>query len=157
MPRTARLLIENGCYHVIARGIRKKQTFLDDLDYLRYLKILKKYKNKFQCKIYAWCLMPNHPHLIISSNSLSKTMHAINFSYAQYFNYKYSKVGYLWQSRFKSFIVNEDKYLINLITYIEYNSVRAKIVSAPEDYRWSSYGARVLGKDPIGLLDHLSL
>jgi len=101
--------------------------------------------------------MPNHPHLIISSNSLSKVMHAINFSYAQYFNYKYDKVGYLWQNRFKSYVIQKDKYLLNLVAYVEYNPVRAKIVSNPEDYKWSSYRARVLGGNDFGLLDSLEL
>lgn len=157
MPRTARLIIEDGCYHIITRGIRKIRSFIDDSDYQSYLKLLAKYKKKFQFKLYGWCLMPNHPHLIISSNSLSKTMHAINFSYAQYFNYRYNKVGYLWQNRFKSYVVNKDKYLLNLVAYIEYNPVRAKIVDNPEDYKWSSYRARVLGDDKLGLLDPLEL
>ena len=157
MPRTARLLIENGCYHVMTRGIRKKQTFVNDSDYLKYLKFLKKCKNKFQCKIYGWCLMPNHAHLIISSNNLSKAMHMLNFSYAQYFNYKYNEVGYLWQNRFKSFVVSKDKYLLTLIAYVEYNPVRARMVSNPEDYRWSSYRARLLGNNTLGLLDQIEL
>ena len=84
-------------------------------------------------------------------------MHTINFSYAQYFNYRYDKVGYLWQNRFKSFLISKDRYLLNLITYIEYNPVRAKIVNNPEDYKWSSYRARVLGDDKWGLLDTLKL
>lgn len=153
MPRQARTLIENGCYHVTTRGINKNKTFIDDLDYKKYLKLLAKYKKKFQFKLYGWCIMPNHPHLIISSNNLSKAMHAINFSYAQYFNYRYNKVGYLWQNRFKSFVVNKNKYLLNLIAYIEYNPVRANIVNNPEDYKWSSYRARVLGYDKFHLLD----
>lgn len=153
MPREARLLIEDGCYHVITRGIEKSQTFIKDSDYQEYFKLLKKSKKQFRFKLYGWCLMPNHPHLIISSNSLSKAMHNINFSYAQYFNSKYKRVGYVWQNRFKSFVVQKDKYLLNLIVYIEYNPVRAKIVTNPEDYRWSSYRARVLGDDKFGLLD----
>lgn len=114
MPRTARLIIKNACYHIITRGIRKSRSFVDDSDYHRYLKLLAKYKDKFKFKLYGWCLMPNHPHLIISSNSISKVMHAINFSYAQYFNYKYDKTGYLWQNRFKSFTVNKDLSLIHI-------------------------------------------
>lgn len=153
MSRNARVIIENGCYHVITRGIEESQTFFDDSDYKRYSNFLKKYKKQFLCKLYGWCLMPNHPHLILCSNNLSKTMHAINSSYAQYFNCKYNRVGYVWQNRFKSYVVNKDKYLLNLIAYVEYNPVRAKIVSNPEDYKWSSYRARVLGLDEFGILD----
>ena len=111
MPRTARLLIKDGCYHIISRGIEKRQTYFSDSDYLKYLKLIKKYKDRLNFKLYGWCLMPNHPHLIISSDNLSKTMHIINFSYAQYFNYKYNRVGYVWQNRFKSHVVQKDKYL----------------------------------------------
>ena len=157
MPRKARLIVEDGCYHVISRGLRKQQTFMDDSDHLKYLGLVAKFKSKFEFKLYGWSLMPNHPHLAMLSNNLSKTMHAINFSYAQYFNYKYKKVGYLWQNRFKSYLVNKDKYLLNIINYIEYNPVRAKIVSNPEDHRWSSYRARVLGDDEFGLLDTLNI
>ncbi|MBL7068507.1 MAG: transposase [Candidatus Omnitrophica bacterium] len=157
MPRIARLIIEDGCYHVITRGIEKKQTFIKDPDYQRYLKLLKKCKKQLSFKLYGWCLMPNHPHLIIFSNSLSKTMHMINFSYAQYFNGNYNRTGYLWQNRFKSYVVQKDKYLLNLIAYVEYNPVRAKIVTNPEDYKWSSYRARVFGEDEFKLLDPIEL
>ena len=157
MSREARLVVENGCYHVISRGLGKKQIFMDDSDYLKYLSFVAKFKSKFGFKLYGWSLMPTHPHLAMLSNNLSKTMHAINFSYAQYFNYKYGRAGYLFQNRFKSYLVDKDKYLLNLINYIEYNPVRAKIVSNPEDYRWSSYRARVLGNDEFGLLDTLNI
>lgn len=153
MPRGARLLIENGCYHIITRGIQKNITFIDDYDYEKYMKILKKCKSRFMCKLYGWCLMPNHPHLILFSNSLSKAMHFLNFSYAQYFNNKYNRSGYVWQSRYNSFVVQKDKYLLNLISYVEYNPVRGKIVTNPEDYRWSSYKARVFGYDEFKIFD----
>ncbi len=157
MPRRARLLIKDGCYHVITRGIEKRQTYLEDSDYQKYFELLKKYKKQFLFKLYGWCLMPNHPHLIISSNTLSKTMHIINFSYAQYFNYKHNRAGYVWQNRFKSYAVQRDKYLLNLIAYVEYNPVRANIVTNPEDYKWSSYRARVFGDDKFKLLDPVNL
>lgn len=155
MPREARLLIKDGCYHVTTRGIEKGQTFLSDSDYQKYIELLKKSKKKFLSKLYGWCLMPNHLHLILFSNSLSKTMHFINFSYAQYFNYQYNRVGYVWQNRFKSYLVQKDKYLLNLISYVEYNPVRAKMIDNPENYIWSSYRARMLGYDEFGLLDSL--
>ena len=82
-------------------------------------------------------------------------MHFLNFSYAQYFNYKYNRSGYVWQNRYKSYVVQEDRYLLNLISYVEHNPVRAKIVSSLEVYRRSSYRARVLGHDEFGLLDPL--
>lgn len=156
MPRQARLILDNVCYHVITRGNEKQTVFRDENDYKAYLKLVSKYKERYKFKIYGWCLMPNHVHMVVESGSLSKAMHGINLSYAQYFRYKYKSVGHFWQDRFKSYVIQKDEYLINCISYIEYNPVRAKIVLRPEDYAWSSYRARILGEKDK-LLDGLSL
>ncbi len=154
MPRHARLILKNVCYHVISRGNEKKVVFQEENDYQKYTQLISKYKDRYKFKLYGWCMMANHIHLVIESDYLSKLMHGINLSYAQYCQYKYSKIGHFWQDRYKSHVIQKDKYLINCIAYIEYNPVRAKIVSTPEDYPWSSYATRVLGKknkllDPI--------
>ena len=154
MPRQPRLILDNVSYHVITRGNQKRITFIEDNDYETYLSYLCKYKARFDFKLYAWCLMFNHVHLLIDSVQLSKVMHGISLSYAQYFQYKYKNVGHFWQNRYKSYVVQKDRHLIDCITYIEYNPVRAKTVSRPEDYRWSSYRARILGKSSK-LLDPL--
>lgn len=156
MPRRARLILDNVCYHVIARGNQKQTVFRDEDDYGTYLKFILKYKGRYKFKIYGWCLMNNHIHMVVESNSLSKAMHGVNLSYAQYFKYKYKATGHFWQDRFKSFVIQKDGYLINCISYIEYNPIRAKIALRPEDYEWSSYRQRVLGEggnllDPIVL------
>jgi len=158
MPRGPRLIMENACYHVIARGNEKKTIFKCDSDYEKYAQLLLKYKKKFNFKLYAWCIMHNHSHMVIESDSLSKVLHAINMSYAQYYRYKYESTGqgHLWQDRFKSYIIQKDKYLINCITYIEHNPIRSEIVSSPEDYKWCSYRARVLG-EKSNLLDFIEL
>ena len=106
MPREARLILDEVCYHVITRGNEKRVTFKSDNDYEKYMQLLLKYKKKYKFKVYGWCLMNN--------------------------------------------------YLINCISYIEYNPVRAKIVARPEDYKWSSYRARVLG-EKSELLDAIVL
>jgi len=158
MPRGARLIIDNACYHVISRGNEKKAVFGEDSDYEKYFALVKKYKEKVGFRLYGWCLMHNHVHMVLESDDISKAMHGINLSYAQYFRHKYNGIGHFWQDRFKSYAVQKDKYLINCITYIEYNPVRAKIVSRPEDYLWSSYNARILGNnDGSGMLDKLVL
>ncbi len=144
MPRQARLIIDNACYHIITRGNQKQTVFKDYDDFNAYLELLSKYKKRYDSKIYGWCLMNNHIHLVIESDKLSKVMHGINLSYAQYFSYKYRTIGHFWQDRYKSFVIQKDEYIINCITYIEYNPVRAKIVSRPEDYTWSSYTTRIL-------------
>jgi len=146
MPRGPRLLIKNACYHVISRGNEKKVTFKERNDYEKFIRLLSKYKNKYSFKLYGWCLMENHVHMVIESDRLSKIMHGINLSYAKFFRFKYPSIGHFWQDRYKSYVIQKDNYLLNCITYIEYNPVRAKIALRPEDYVWSSYKARVLGK-----------
>jgi len=156
MPRQARLILDNVCYHIITRGNQKNIIFRDENDYKTYLKLVSRYKEKYKFKIYGWCLMNNHVHMVMQSEYLSKAMHGLNLSYAQYFRYRYKSVGHFWQDRYKSYIIQKDEYLINCISYVEYNPVRAKISLRPEDYCWSSYRARILGKKNM-LLDELVL
>jgi len=156
MPRKARLILNNACYHVITRGNQKQQVFKEHDDFYTYLGLLSKYKKRFNSKIYGYCLMGNHVHLLMKSDMLTKFMHGINLSYAQYFKYKYKIIGHFWQDRYKSFVVQKDTYMLDCITYIEYNPVRAKMVSSIQDYPWSSYKARVLGKNDK-ILDQLIL
>ena len=147
MPRQARLLLDNGFYHVITRSNQRQTIFKEQDDFNIYLELLYRYKKRYNSKIYGFCLMNNHVHLVMESDKLSKAMHGINLSYAQYFKYKYRTTGHFWQDRYKSFVIQRDRYIINCITYIEYNPVRAEIVSRPEEYPWSSYTARILGKN----------
>lgn len=154
MPRQARLILDNVCYHILTRGNQKQIVFVDEKDNNKYMNILIKYKKRYKFKLYGWCLMNNHVHLVIESDKLAKLMHGINLSYALYFKRKYNVVGHFWQDRYKSFIITKDKYLINCINYIEHNPIRANIVSKPDAYLWSSYRVRILGKtnevlDPI--------
>lgn len=150
MPRTARIFMENTCNHIITRGNQKQTVFCEENDFNWYLTLLHKYKIKYGCLIYGYCLMGNHTHLLLESplglKAMSSFMHGLNQSYAMRFNSKYNKVGHVWQNRYKNFVVLKDQYLFNLISYIEYNPVRAKMAERPEDYSWSSYKARVLGE-----------
>jgi len=154
----ARIFIENACNHIITRGIQKKAVFNAKTDFEKYFMLIHKYKLKYGCLIYGYCFMPNHIHLVLESplglKAMSSFMHCLNQSYAMSFNVKYDRVGHLWQNRYKNFVVLKDNYLYDLITYIEYNPVRARIVSSPGDYVWSSYRARVLGCKSI-ILDEL--
>ena len=158
MPRTARSFIENACYHIVARGNQRQNIFKEQEDFIYYIGLIHKYKLKYGCMIYAYCLMNNHIHIIMESmvdpKNIARFMHGLNQSYAMKFNNKYKKTGHLWQNRYKAFIVLKDDYLINLISYIEYNPVRAKIVLKPEDYPYSSYRYRLLEHKNI-ILDEL--
>ncbi len=142
MPRVARITLENACYHVITRGNQKQNVFLMDQDYYKYLRLLKKYKERYKFKLYAFCLMPNHVHLIMqvgATDKLKKIMHGLNLSYTQYFNYKHKKSGHLWQDRFKSKIIESEVYLLECVNYIENNPLRASLISDIKKYPWSSH------------------
>ena len=149
MVRTARIVLENAFYHVIARGNQKQKIFIDNADYKKYLRLLKRYKKEFSVAIYAYCLMPNHIHLILKPFKLdhfSRFMKVFHQTYTQYFNNKYQKAGHLWQGRFKSFLINDEQYFLDCIKYIEFNPIRAQIATSLNDYLWSSYHVRILGK-----------
>ncbi len=146
MPRIHRITIKNSCYHIITRGNQKQSVFLESKDYNKYLSLLKKYKEKYQFQLYAFCLMPNHIHLLIEvtePQTLQKTFRGLNLSYTLYFNYKYKKVGHLWQDRFKSKIIQKDEYFLECIKYIESNPIRASLTPNISDYPWSSYIFRI--------------
>lgn len=145
MPRIKRVTSENACYHIITRGNQKQPVFLNPPDYDKYIFILIKYKKEYKFKLYCFCLMPNHVHLIIEVKEppmLSKIMKCLNLSYTLFFNSKYEKVGHLWQDRFKSKVIEKDNYLLECINYIEANPVRASLVSRVNKYSWSSYNFR---------------
>jgi putative transposase len=91
-----------------------------------------------------------------NKTSLKKVMHGLCMSYAKHFNYKYHKCGHLWQGRYKSFVIQKDKYLVNCMTYIETNPVRVGICQRAEEYPWSSYSSRILGKGNMALDDFVA-
>ena len=146
MPRIARGLADNQIYHIINRGNRREAVFHDSYDYDKFLKLLLESKEKYSIKIYAYCLMPNHFHLVIYTkyaDSLSQAMHWISSSYVRYYNKRYNISGHLWQGRYKSFIVQEDTYLLVLLKYVEANPKRARIVKDCVLYKYSSAKSRV--------------
>ena len=155
MARGPRILLDNVCYHIINRGNQKQNIFMEDDDYRTYLDLLKHYKKKYGFKIYGYCLMPNHVHLLLEPkdpHKLAETMQVITQSYTSWFNLKYKKVGHLWQGRFKSMVIQKDSYFVNCIYYVEANPVRAELVSSPIDYIWSSYRDRITSNKTV-LLD----
>jgi len=148
MPRGARILINNAYYHIINRGNQKQNIFFDASDYDAYLKIIKHYKKIFYFKVFGYCLMPNHIHLIIQpkkSQELASIMQRLTQVYTLWFNEKYKKVGHLWQGRFKNMVINKDEYFIDCISYVEANPVKAGLVATPREYPWSSYRSRLFG------------
>jgi len=149
MPRLKRFTIENGNYHILSRGHNKKEIFHSDDDFKKYLQLLQSEKEKFNVKIYHYVIMDNHVHVISNSpdgNSLTSMMRGINQGYAQYYRKKYGGCGYVWQDRFKSFLIENGRYLLVSGRYVEINPVIAGIVKLPEEYRWSSYNVYAFGK-----------
>ncbi|MEO0205872.1 MAG: transposase [candidate division WOR-3 bacterium] len=142
-----RIEIENGLYHVFARGIEKRSIFRISKDFQKFLDILKSAIPKFKISIYAYALLHNHYHLLLKTKeaNLNAVMHYINTSYAVYFNYKYKRVGHLFQGRYKSILVEIDQYFLELTRYIHLQGVKKGIIKNPIEYKWTSYQSCVLG------------
>jgi len=141
MARKPRIEFEGGFYHVITRGNQKQKIFRDEQDFLKYLKILGDYKERYGFSLYAYVLMQNHVHLLMQMGEipLSKILQGINQCYTMYFNRRYRTVGHLFQGRYKSILCDKDEYLLTLVRYLHYNPLRAKFARLPEEYRWSSH------------------
>jgi len=134
---------------VIQRGNNRQVCFADEQDFTAYAGWLKGYSKKYQVDIHAWVLMTNHVHLLCTprgQNAVSHMMQSLGRHYVRYFNFSYKRTGTLWEGRFKSCLVQEETYLIQLYRYIELNPVRAGMVEQPSDYVWSSYPINALGK-----------
>ncbi|MDR3585382.1 MAG: transposase [Desulfosporosinus sp.] len=156
MPRAQRVKGEFSTYHVVQRGNEKKKIFRDNEDKVKFLETLSKAKEKYNFLLYAYCLMDNHIHLLVNDNGndISKLMKSINVSYVSYFNRAYQRCGHLFQDRFKSEVVKDDRYLLEVSRYIHNNPVKAKMVERADEFKWSSYNI-YSGKaeDELGLLD----
>ncbi|PAB59997.1 transposase [Anaeromicrobium sediminis] len=114
MPRVARVKSDESIYHIMVRSISEIDLFREDDDKYKYFTLLKQYQDRYKFKIYAYCIMKNHGHLIIDCNGgdISRIMHFINFSYAQYYNRKYKRYGHVFYDRFKSRIIETDEELV---------------------------------------------
>ena len=141
MPRTKRLVSDDSVFHIVQRGNNKQTIFREDEDFEKFLSIIKKYLSKFKVEIYHYCLMRNHIHILLKifkRDVLAKIMQGILQSYRFYYRRKYGYIGYLYQGRYKSELIQDDSYLSECGRYIERNPVRAGIVKEPHEYRWSS-------------------
>ena len=153
MPRTERKKSTSGVYHVMLRGINQQQIFEDEEDYLRFLSILRECKEVCGFKLYAYCMMGNHVHLLLQEGKepLNLIFKRIGCRFVYWYNLKYQRVGHLFQDRYKSEAVEEDTYFLTVLRYILQNPMKAGLEELPGSYRWSSYGSYA-GK-PDGLTD----
>ena len=143
MSRPLRIEFSGAVYHITSRGNGKQEIFFKDKDRKIFLSLLWEVVERERWICYAYCLMDNHYHLLVETTrpNLSRGMRELNGIYAQKLNYIRGSVGHVFQSRYKSILVEKDNYLLELCRYIVLNPVRAKIVENPEDWEWSSYRA----------------
>lgn len=143
MPRIGRVVAPNMPHHVVQRGHNRNAVFVDDCDYFYYLDTLRKWTKQLQVKVYAWCLMTNHVHLLLDPGddikSIGLLMKRLAGRQTRFVNKQEKRTGSLWDGRYKMSIVDSDQYFLQCCRYIELNPVKAKMVIRPENYRWSSY------------------
>lgn len=170
MPRRARQLAESRIYHVMLRGVNRDALFLEDEDRERFLFALATTKQISGCSVLAYCLMPNHVHLVLRTGAepISVVVKRLGIRYAGWFNRKYGRVGHLFQDRFRSEAVDDDSYVVTLLRYVWRNPVQAGLTSRADEYPWSSHSphgwaARLVDSDelqrllPPGTLDDLRM
>ena len=157
MPRSARIVVAGYPHHIIQRGHNRGLVFASDEDYLYYLDNLKEWKEKLGCKVYAYCLMTNHVHLIVApgenEQNLAQLIKRVAGRQTRYVNKLEKRSGSLWEGRYKSSLIDRNEYLLACCRYVELNPVRAGMVIDPAEYRWSSYGGKT-GAAPQEWLDY---
>lgn len=149
MPRIARLVVPGIPHHVTQRGVRRMETFFGDGDYRAYVTLLAEWSAKAGTEIWAWCLMPNHVHLVLvpsDEDGLRRSLGETHRRYTRRINRREDWRGHLWQERFHSYPMDE-RHLLACVRYVELNPVRAGLVAQPRDWRWSSARAHLGGSD----------
>ncbi|PUE24727.1 transposase [Limnohabitans sp. JirII-29] len=148
MARLPRLTVTGYPHHVILRGNNRQDIFKATADYQRMLDLLAEHSKVQGVDIHAYVLMSNHLHLLVTpqlDQALPKMMQAVGRSYVQVFNKVHGRTGTLWEGRYRSTLIQTDRYLLACMAYIDLNPVRAHMVAQPEDYVWSSH-AHYIGR-----------
>lgn len=149
MARVKRLLYDGAVYHIVQRGHNRDRLFKNSKDYKAFKDLIRKYKGRFAFDIYHYCIMSNHFHLLLKvhdGTSLPKILHGITQSYSYYFRRSYKRIGYVYQNRYRSFLIEDDSYLLECGRYIERNPLRADMVKDMTQYYWSSYNFYAKGR-----------
>jgi putative transposase len=145
MPRVARIVVPGLPHHVVQRGNRRQQAFFHSADYERYIDLAAEACRRTQTEVWAWCLMPNHVHLLLVpsvAGALSDVMGTVHQSYAWVINRRQGWQGCLWQGRYFSEALNVENVAF-VARYIELNPFRARMTPTPEAWRWSSAAGRL--------------
>lgn len=157
MPRRPRIHLDGVPLHIVQRGHNREPCFFGEEDYQAYLHWLGEALKKERCALHAYALMTNHVHLLITperAESVPRLIIAIGRRYVQYINTTYRRTGTLWDSRYKSSLIQAETYLLSCQRYIELNPVRAAMVDDPAHYRWTSYRHNALGQANPYLTSH---
>ncbi|ASN03573.1 REP-associated tyrosine transposase [Virgibacillus necropolis] len=155
MARKARIWFPGAIYHITARGNRRDSIFHDFHDYQSYMGLIGSCKQDFPFFIHAYCLMPNHIHLLLETKeeppgNIIKFIHS---RYAIYFNKRYELTGHVFQGRYHPKLINSNDYFLKASRYIHLNPVEAKMTSKPEHYFWSSYSNYMDGSEEKSILE----
>ena len=147
MPRRSRISVAHYPHHIVQRGHNRRAVFVTDKDRMCYLETLQEFRQELQLRVYGYCLMTNHVHLIVDPGSdaanLGLLMKRLAGRHTRRLNRLERRSGTAWEGRYKCSPVQSDRYLLACSRYVDLNPVRAKMVAAPEDYPWSSYRARI--------------
>ncbi len=148
MARAWRIEYEGAFYHLLSRGNERGDIFIDDKDRLMFLDTVGEMSERFVIDIFAYVLMGNHYHLLVRTQraNLARAMQWFGATYSSRFNYRHARSGHLFQGRYKSIVVQNDAYVMQLSCYIHRNPLRAGIIKRLADYHWSSYRAYAYGK-----------
>jgi len=155
MPRIARIAVEAVPYHLTQRGNAKQKIFFADADYRMYLDLLRRYSTAHGLAVWAYCLMPNHVHLIVvprQETSMAKALGRTHAEYARYFNLNQRSCGHVWQARYYSCPL-AGAHLWRAMAYVEQNPVRAALAEDACAYRWSSVASHLGAPDPARIVD----
>jgi putative transposase len=157
MPRGRRTFIPGISVHVIQRGNNRVPIFGSSNDFEQFLELLRRSARNFCVTLHAFVLMTTHYHLIVTPTSvagLPKMMKALDGGYVRYFNKRHERIGTLWNGRYRGLPLEDERYWLTCLRYIEQNPVRAGMVQAPHDYQWSSHSAHAFGRWPTWLTPH---
>jgi putative transposase len=154
MPRTARCIVANHCYHILNRGNQKARVFHEPADYDQFLALIHLAQDRVHLPILAACLMPNHFHFVVQPREdadVSRWTRWLFTTHVRWQHAKYGTTGRIWQGRFKAFVCQADCHLLTVMRYVERNALRANLVERAEDWRWGSLAWRRAATPPVAI------
>ena len=157
MPRPLRCVLPDHTLHIIQRGNNRALCFVDDEDREHYLAALRHASQRARCAIHAYVLMSNHTHLLVTAADAfapARMMQSLGRKYVRHFNERHGRTGTLWEGRYRSGLIDSERYLLQCSRYIEMNPVRARIANEPGAYRWSSFRSNAAGEPDVLIRRH---